>query len=101
MSHDAALPLAGRIVSDEIVPAGSAWSATIPAGECLTILDLEGRQAVDFVVYDAKRPQTHRYNAANAIKFVGTIYLTTAYQVYDAAGRASRGLTRLLQRAGR
>lgn len=77
----AAVP--GRTLADETVPAGGAWSATIAAGECLRIVDLQGKQAVDFLVYDAKAPETKRYNVGNTTKFAGTIYLTKGHQLYD------------------
>ena len=41
-----------KIILDEIVPARKPWGARIAANDVLTIIDLEGQQAVDFLCYD-------------------------------------------------
>ena len=38
---------------DDVVPARAPWSAVVRAGDVLTIVDLGGNQAVDFLVFDA------------------------------------------------
>ena len=62
------------IHEDTVVPACAPWSARIQKGDRLRLIDLEGRQAVDFLCYDAADP-TDRYNAANTIKLNNNIYL--------------------------
>ena len=47
------------------------WSAVIELGKTLTITDLEGQQAVDFLCYDAD-DLTDRFSATNTIKVQGT-----------------------------
>jgi urea carboxylase-associated protein 1 len=59
-----------------VVPARAAWSAVLAAGETLTITDLHGNQAVDFLVYDA-RDTSVRYSAPDTIHAQGNIFLTT------------------------
>ncbi|MFI1855142.1 urea amidolyase associated protein UAAP2 [Streptomyces sp. NPDC020480] len=59
-----------------VVPARAAWSAVVPAGDLLTITDLHGNQAVDFLVYDA-HDTTVRYSAPDTIHAQGNIFLTT------------------------
>src|SRR5262249_31479335 len=76
----------GRVVHDEIVPACSDWSGIVPAQHVLRIVDLEGRQAVDFLCYSAADP-TERYNAADTMKFAKTIFLTTGHGLYSGLGR--------------
>jgi uncharacterized protein len=76
----------GRIVVDRVVPAGGEWSGVVPAGQVLRIVDLEGRQAVDFLCYSAADP-SERYNAADTMKFAGTIFLTTGHGLYSGLGR--------------
>jgi urea carboxylase-associated protein 1 len=79
--------LPGRVVDDETIAAGARWSKVVPAGDGLRIVDLEGRQAVDFLVYDAVEPTMYRYNAANTTKFAGSVYLTKGHQLFDDAAR--------------
>ncbi len=81
----AALP--GSILRDDVVPAGGYWSRRLPRGDGLRIVDLEGRQAVDFLAYDANAPKANRYNVGNTVKFAGTIYLTAGHQLFDDAAR--------------
>ena len=44
-----------RRVLDEIVPASAPWSGVVKKGQRLRIVDREGRQAVDFLCYNAER----------------------------------------------
>jgi uncharacterized protein len=71
---------------DRVIPAGGHWSRVIPAGRTLRIVDLEGRQAVDFLCYNATRPE-ERYNAADTMKIAGSIFLTTGVALYSGLGR--------------
>jgi hypothetical protein len=64
------------VVSEATVPARAAWSAVIPAGHTLTITDLHGNQAVDFLVYDAHDTAV-RYSAADTVQAQRNIFLTT------------------------
>lgn len=58
------------------VPARAAWSAVVRTGETLTVTDLHGNQAVDFLLYDAGDPSV-RYSAPDTIQARGNIFLTT------------------------
>ncbi|WP_338694672.1 urea amidolyase associated protein UAAP2 [Streptomyces sp. Q6] len=58
------------------VAARAAWSSVVRAGETLTLTDLHGNQAVDFLVYDAA-DTTVRYSAPDTIHAQGGIFLTT------------------------
>src|SRR5690242_12708012 len=62
--------------STATVPARAAWSAALRAGQSLTITDLAGNQAVDFLVYD-RHDLSVRYSAADTIQAQGSIFLTT------------------------
>ena len=46
--HTAGLP--GPVVHDEVVPARAPWLHPLRRGQTLRIVDLEGNQAVDFLV---------------------------------------------------
>jgi urea carboxylase-associated protein 1 len=77
-SAAAAVPerLAGReIVTDEVVGRRGPWSAVVAAGDELTIVDLEGNQAVDFLLYDAVDTAV-RYSAPDTISGQGNVYLS-------------------------
>jgi uncharacterized protein len=69
-----------------IVPAGAPWSGIVRQGQVLRITDLEGRQAVDFLCYNASDPQ-ERYHAPNTLKAAGTIFLTTGHKLYSDIAR--------------
>jgi urea carboxylase-associated protein 1 len=71
-----------QVVLEEIVPAGAPWSGLIAKGQHLRIVDLEGRQAVDFLCYNAN-DRTERYFAPNTIKAAGTIALTKGHVLYS------------------
>ncbi|NUO46344.1 MAG: DUF1989 domain-containing protein, partial [Streptomyces sp.] len=49
-----------------VVPARAAWSAVLRSGQTLTVTDLHGNQAVDFLVYDAHDTSV-RYSAPDTI----------------------------------
>ncbi|MET3903486.1 urea amidolyase associated protein UAAP2 [Paenarthrobacter sp. 4246] len=66
----------GRVIVDELVEARGPWSAVIAAGDVLTIVDLDGNQAVDCILYAARDTST-RYSAAVTIATQGSIFLTT------------------------
>jgi hypothetical protein len=58
------------------VAANAGWSAIVPAGQTLTITDLAGNQAVDFLVYNVA-DTAERYSAADTITMQGNVFLTT------------------------
>ncbi len=71
---------------NEIVPAGAPWCGIVPRGRILRITDLYGRQAVDFLCYNAAEPE-ERYHAPNTMKAAGTIFLTTGHMLYSDIAR--------------
>jgi urea carboxylase-associated protein 1 len=68
--------MGGSVVLDEYVEARGPWSAVIVAGDVLTIVDLEGNQAVDCLLYAAEDTSV-RYSAAVTIAAQRSIVLTT------------------------
>jgi len=77
---------AGRILEDRTLPANSPWARVLQKGQTLRIIDLEGKQAVDFLCYNADDP-SERYNAADTMKYAGTIFLTAGHGLYSDMGR--------------
>ncbi|MDQ1203348.1 urea amidolyase associated protein UAAP2 [Rhodococcus sp. SORGH_AS_0303] len=78
--------VAGRVILDEVAPALGPWSAVVRAGDVLTILDLEGNQAVDTLVYGAD-DHTVRYSAPATMVGQGNVYLTTGTVLRDSESR--------------
>jgi uncharacterized protein len=71
---------------DEIVPACAPWSAIVPAGATLKIIDLEGNQAVDFLVYNAA-DTSERYSAPDTILGQGNVFLRAGSVLRSNLGR--------------
>jgi len=78
--------LAGKIIEDRIIPPDGHWGRVLRHGQILRIIDLEGKQAVDFLCYNAEDP-TERYNAPDTMKYAGTIFLTEGHGIYSDMGR--------------
>ena len=68
--------VSARIVHDEVVPARADWQLAIRRGQTLRILDLEGNQAVDFLVYNLD-DDAERYSFADTIVAQKNIFLRT------------------------
>ena len=75
------------VVSDDIVAAGQPWGKLIRRGEVLRIVDLHGRQAVDFLCYDAADP-SDRYSAMNTVKMQGNVFVHKGTVLYSDRGNA-------------
>jgi urea carboxylase-associated protein 1 len=63
-----------RIVHDEIVAARAPWDHPVRKGQLLRIIDLEGNQAVDFLVYNL-HDLAERYSFADTIVAQRNIFL--------------------------
>jgi uncharacterized protein len=79
-----ALQFPGATLSDRVLEPGP-YSRVVRAGDHLRIIDLEGQQAVDFLVYDAAN-HANRYNAANTIKLNRSIYVGAGFRLYSDLG---------------
>lgn len=66
--------LSGTVVHDEIVPARAPWMHHVAAGQTLRIIDLEGNQAVDFLLYSAA-DDCERYSAQDTVAAQGNLFL--------------------------
>jgi len=78
--------VAGRVIVEEVLQPGADWAMVVRRGQRLRIVDLEGRQAVDFLCYNAQNP-AERYNAADTMKYAGTIFLTKGHALWSDLGR--------------
>jgi len=80
-------PLPGRIVLDEIVPARAPWDHIVRLGETLRIIDLEGNQSADFLMY-ALHDDAERYSAQDTIAAQRNVFLRTGSVLLSNEGRA-------------
>jgi urea carboxylase-associated protein 1 len=76
----------GAIEADDVIPAGAPWSGVLRRGQILRIVDLEGRQGVDFLCYNAARPD-ERYHAPNTLKAALTLRLGKGHTLYSDDAR--------------
>ena len=82
--HLADLP--SSVLLDETVPARAPWMHRVNAGETLRIVDLEGNQAVDFLIY-AAADDAERYSAQDTIAAQANIYLRRGSVLLSNEGR--------------
>lgn len=77
------------VMEDRIVPARAPFSVTMRAGDHLRIVDLDGRQAVDFLCFGQSRHagQLERYHAANTIKIPRQILIGKGSVLYSQFAR--------------
>ena len=78
--------LAGTIIHDAVVPARAPWLHRLAAGQTLRIIDLEGNQAVDFLLY-ATHDDAERYSAQDTIAAQQNIFLRTGSVLLSNEGR--------------
>jgi urea carboxylase-associated protein 1 len=84
--------LAGQIVHDEIVAARAPWMHRVKAGETLRVIDLEGNQAVDFLLY-ATDDDTERYSAQDTVAAQANIFLRAGSVLLSNEGRPMMTIT--------
>jgi urea carboxylase-associated protein 1 len=84
--------LPGTIVHDEVVPARAPWLHRVKKGETLRIVDLEGNQAVDLLIY-AAADDAERYSAQDTIAAQGNIFLRDGAVLRSNEGRAMMTIT--------
>jgi urea carboxylase-associated protein 1 len=80
------------LVRDEIVPARAPWSCVVRRGQRLRIIDLEGNQAVDFLLYSLG-DDTERYSAQDTIAAQRNIFLRTGSVLLSSQGAPMMTIT--------
>jgi len=88
--HLSGLP--GTIVHDEIVPARAPWLHHVSAGQTLRVVDVEGNQAVDFLLY-AAADDAERYSAQDTVAAQQNLFLRTGAVLRSNEGRAMMTIT--------
>jgi len=76
----------------QIIPPGGYFARVVKNGHRLRIVDLEGWQGVDFLCYNANRPE-ERYHAPNTLKASRDLRLTVGHRLYSDE---ARGIFRLV-----
>jgi len=71
---------------DETVAAGKPWASIVEKGQILRIVDLMSHQGVDFLCYNAARPE-ERYHAPNTLKAALTLKLSKGHVLYSDEAR--------------
>jgi len=84
--------LSGTVVHDAIVPARAPWLHHVAAGQTLRIVDLEGNQAVDFLLYAAE-DDAERYSAQDTVAAQGNLFLREGTVLRSNEGRPMMTIT--------
>lgn len=84
--------LPGAVLHDEVVPARAPWLHRVKQGQILRIVDLEGNQAVDFLIYAAE-DDAERYSAQDTIAAQGNIFLRGGSVLLSNEGRPMMVIT--------
>jgi urea carboxylase-associated protein 1 len=82
---DRPLRKATDAVLDVTVGPGEPWARVLARHQVLRIVDLEGNQAVDTLLYDA-HDHENRYSAADTMRAQGNIFLTTGSRLLSSEG---------------
>lgn len=83
---------AARIIYEEIVPALAPWMYDVKAGQSLRIVDVEGNQAVDFLMYNSA-DDAERYSAQDTMAMQGNIFLHAGTCLLSNEGRAMMSIS--------
>ena len=74
------------VIHDEVVAARAPWLYHVAVGQTLQIVDLEGNQAVDFLLYSAE-DDSERYSAQDTVSAQGNLFLRTGTVLRSNEGR--------------
>src|SRR4026209_2730403 len=74
--------MASKVLQDVVRAPDENWSGVLTPGQGLRVVDLEGKQAVDFLCYNADDP-ADRYNAADTMKYNKNVYLGEGHGIYS------------------
>ncbi|HEX3836768.1 MAG TPA: urea amidolyase associated protein UAAP2 [Steroidobacteraceae bacterium] len=75
----------GPIILDQIVPSRAPWSHRVRKGQTLRIIDLQGNQSADFLMY-ATADDAERYSAQETIAAQHNVYLRQGSMLYSNEG---------------
>jgi hypothetical protein len=78
--------------SGQIIPARAPWSHPVKKGQTLRIIDTEGNQAVDFLVYNL-HDEAERYSSCETIVAQQNIFLVIGTKLMSNEGRPMMKIT--------
>jgi urea carboxylase-associated protein 1 len=76
----------------EDVPAERPWSRVLQRGQTLRIVDIEGQQAVDALLYCREDP-SERYSSQDTLRVQGSAYLELGTKLVSNRGRVMAKIT--------
>ncbi|MDP9085093.1 MAG: DUF1989 domain-containing protein [Pseudomonadota bacterium] len=76
---------AGEAAIRQVVPAGDYWLSTVKKTQVLRIVDIEGNQAADTLLFNAA-DISERYSAVDTIREQGNVYLSHGSRLLSTAG---------------
>lgn len=79
-------------VYDHVVPARTPWSGLLRKGQSLRIIDVEGQQAVDTLLYRADK-FAERYDAQGTLATQGSAYVTAGTRLLSNDGNLMATVT--------
>jgi urea carboxylase-associated protein 1 len=92
MTDQDLIGLPGEVLHDEFVAARAPWDHILRRGQTLRIVDVEGNQAVDFLLYGLA-DDAERYSAQDTIAAQGNIFLKTGSLLLSNEGRPMATVT--------
>lgn len=69
-----------------VIPAGEYWAEVVPAGQVLRIVDVEGNQAADTLLFNAA-DTVERYSMTDTVRAQGNVYLSVGSRLLSSEGR--------------
>jgi urea carboxylase-associated protein 1 len=87
-----AAPDATNIIHAYDIPAEQPWSRVIKKGQALRIIDSEGQQAVDALLYNAD-DTAERYSAQDTLRVQGSAYIVLGTRLISNMGRTMARIT--------
>ena len=69
----------------KVIPAGEYWIDVVKTGECFRIVDLEGNQAADTLLFAAADP-ADRYSIVDTMREQRNVYLSVGSKLLSTAG---------------
>lgn len=79
-------------VYDQTIPARAPWAVVVKKGQTLRIIDSEGNQAVDCILYNP-HDESERYSAPDTIAGQKNIFLTTGTKLISNEGNVMMTIT--------